>query len=430
MKTLSRFKSLVIAALFIFANIAAFSQSYEASKTLSKNIAVPADVTLKISNQSGDIDFTTTNDNTVSIQTEVKVNAKSKEDADKLIKAIENFDFNLNGKVLSIDTRFYKSMQSNNSKTTLTLNNGDKIRIKDFSISHKISIPKSANLNLENKYSDINMESLDGELSLQLYNTNLKGYIIYNDVVINGKYSKISFQKFTKNVDLNLYDTDIKFYECANLQLISKYSKVEVEKMDNVKAESYDDKYLLDEMNAFAIDAKYTDLKIRIGASTAEMELYDCDVYLEHANTLTFSGKYCDFKMAVNTLNISDSYDNDFYFYKVKDIKVTKSKYSKYLADWCSSVSINESYDDEIKINKLNPDFSGITLNGRYTKLNVTTGSVPFKIDVNMKYGKVDIPESIKISKHIEKSSQLEILGGESGGTVSIRGFDNTIVIK
>jgi len=68
----------------------------------------------------------TTNENTASIKTEIKVTANTKEEAGEVIRAVENFGFELTGKTLKIDTRFYKNMISNGFQKTMTLLNGEK----------------------------------------------------------------------------------------------------------------------------------------------------------------------------------------------------------------------------------------------------------------------------------------------------------------
>ena len=151
MKKLLHFKVSLFASAIMLASLVSFAQNYEANKTLNKSVNVSPFVIIDMQNSSGDLKFVVGNENTVSIKTEVHVEGKTEEDAQKLVKAIENFEFDLSGNRLSIDTRFYKSMNSINNKTTMTLSNGDKIHIKDFEISHEITMPKSAQLELENK---------------------------------------------------------------------------------------------------------------------------------------------------------------------------------------------------------------------------------------------------------------------------------------
>ncbi len=91
---------------------------------------------------------------------------------------------------------------------------------------------------------------------------------------------------------------------------------------------------------------------------------------------------------------------------------------------------MDDIYDDNIKIEKLNTGFTGLAINGKYGKIEINAGQVPFKVQFKIKYPKVDIPESVKITKQIKDNSDLELVGGESGGTISVEGYDMKVLIK
>ena len=424
------FKSLITATIFLIV-ISASAQSHEASKSLNKNAGVPENVTLEMSNQSADLKFFTTDDNVVKIKTDIKISGKSKEDVDKVIKAIEEFEFDLNGDVLNIDTRFYKSMHSVNNRRTITLLNGDKVRINEFKISHELHIPKTANLNLNNKYSDIFMQSLDGEADLNLYSSKLEAGDFSKNTIIATKYSKLFVQNFKKDIELDLYDSDLKFKKSGNVIVKSKYSKIEAEESGSIEAESYDDKYYIDNISDLKLNAKYSDLVSEAETNQLNLELYDCNIKLKSAKQCTFNGRYSELELGnVASLKIDDSYDNDFQLSKTKKVEIGKSKYSKYEMDENSGFKLDDSYDDDIIIDKVTSDFSEISLNGKYGNLAVDVGHVPFQLDFNIKYAKIDIPEDVNTIKHVEKSSQLELLANKSGGKIQVEGYDMKVVVK
>uniref|UniRef100_UPI003217FD59 hypothetical protein n=1 Tax=uncultured Draconibacterium sp. TaxID=1573823 RepID=UPI003217FD59 len=430
MKKHLHFKLILLAALLVFTSQTVLSQNYEAVKKLAKSAAVPDNLILNISNHSGDIDFTTTNENTVSIRTDIKVTTKTKEEANKLIRAIEDFEFELRGNTLNIDTRFYKNMNTINGKSTITLLNGDKLKIKDFEISHQITLPESTSLNLENKYSTITMGSLDGPAELNLYSSKLTAGSFASTVQIQSKYSKLYIENLNDKTKLNLYDSDIVFKAATNLEIQSKYSKFEGNTAGSLFINSYDDDFQIDEFSDLKMEAKYSDLVSVAVLNKLDLKLYDSDLKIESAKQGRFSGKYCELKLGnVKELEIPSSYDNDLYLGKTNSVTIDESKYSLYEIKSTSKLNLT-GYDDDVQIDRLNSDFQGISMNSKYGTLIVDTESVPVKIDAQMKYGKVDLPESIQVTKHIEKSGELEILAGERGETVLIRGYDNKVVIR
>ena len=357
------------------------------------------------------------------------MDARSREDAEKLMAAIEAFEFDLKGNRMNIDTRFYKSMNSINGRSTITLLNGDKVKIKDFEIRHEMNIPKSASLNLENKYSSVSIGEIEGENKLNLYNSELRAEGFQSTVELEAKYSKLHVEKFNDEATFNLYDTDIEFKTAGNITIESKYSKIEGIKAGNLKINSYDDKVLIDGFNNLKMEAKYTDLVSAAEIDKLSLDLYDCNLKIQSAKSVEFTGKYSDLELGkVKTLTIPESYDNNIYLDKTISIDIAQSKYSKYEIESTTKLSII-SYDDDIDIDQLNADFEGISFDGKYGKLIIGAGAVPFKIDAQMKYGKVDFPQSLSPTRHIEKSGELELLAGDKGNTIMIRGYDNTVAI-
>ena len=425
------FKTSLLAAVLVLASLLSFAQEYSTNKVLNRVVNVPSSVVIDMKNHSGDLKFSIGDGNSVSIKTEVHVEARTEEEAQKLVKAIEDFQFELAGNRLVIDTRFYKNMNSTNNKTTMTLNNGDKIHLKDFEISHEITMPKDAELDLENKYSHVILPSLEGEADLNLYSGKMTAADFNSKVKLSAKYSKISVGNFMGNTALELYDTDIEFKTSKDIEINSKYSKVEASKTGALESESYDDKFFIDEMESLTLNAKYSDLESKAALKTLNLELYDCVIAVKSAGSMNFNGKYSKLKVGdVQIVKMDDVYDSNVNFGKTGKVEIGKSKYSEFVMSDNAGLTIDDSYDDDVQISSLSSGFTGISINGKYTKLNVNSGSVPFKVDVMMKYGKVDIPSSIKTLKHIEKNSEVEIEAGSSGSPIMIRGYDNTVVIR
>ncbi len=431
MKTQLHFKPSIIFLALVFWASVSFAQDFEISKTLNKSETVAEGVVVDVSNHSGDIKFTISNNNTITIKTEINIDAKNEEDAKKLMKAINDFKFELQGNRLTIDTRFYKNMNSINGQViNLTLINGDKLKLKDFTISHEISMPASAKLRLENKYSNVSFPNLQGETQLNLYSSKLNAADFNSDLEIEAKYSKIYVGNIKGETSLELYDTNMEFENAASFDADCKYSSIEGNKTGNLNLVSYDDKFLINEFSNLKMEAKYSDFNSKSEAGEVVLDLYDCNLSISAAKRLKFSGKYSELKLGnVKTLEIGESHDNDIYLKHTQLITINESKYSSYSLSSASKFDIS-GYDDEVVIDRLNDNFEGISFDCKYGKLRLNSSSKPFQMDLAMKYGKVNLPDSFAPTTHIEKDSELEIKGGINGGTIYIRGYDNQIDIR
>lgn len=431
MKTMLHFKHSLVCFLLVFAITTNAATDYDGSKTVTKTAKVPAKISIQISNHTGDLKVSSSSESVVTLKTTIKIGGNSKQDVDKVIAEIDNFRFNLSGDVLDIDTRFYKNMNTINGKSTITLLNGEKVKIEDLRINHELSIPKSANLALNNKYSDIEMASLDGEMKFVIYSSKLLAASFAGNVALESKYSKIKIENIGGSSILNFYDTDIEMGTCKDLEIQSKYSKYDLQKAGVVKIEAYDDKINIAELTSLSLNSKYSDFTTTSAVKDLKLDLYDSNIKVKSVENVSFNGKYCDLYLGDISVGLktNESYDNNIYMGKVKNIEIGTSKYSLYEIGSVSNAAMNDIYDDNIKIAHLNPDFSGISFIGKYGKIEINAGSVPIRVDFNMKYPKVNIPENLKITKQIKDDSNMELVAGDSGGIIKARGYDMKVLI-
>lgn len=294
-------------------------------------------------------------------------------------------------------------MNTINNRSTITLHNGNKIRIKEFKITHQLEIPKTANIELNNKYSDIEMQALEGNAEFELYSSKLHSGNISKDVRIEAKYSKLFLKEITGDMNLDLYDSDIEFISSKSATIKSKYSKVDAEKIGSLILDSYDDKFYINEIDNLEFEAKYSYLVSKAKLTELKLNLYDSNIEIKSTIRGTFSGKYSDLKLGnVKELIIPSSYDNNIYLGITMDIQIDESKYCKYEIEEIAKLSL-VSYDDIVSISKLNSKFAGLSLKGKYTKLDVYAGSIPYQLNFKIKYPKIDIPESVKQLNTLKK---------------------------
>ena len=113
-------------------------------------------------------------------------------------------------------------------------------------------------------------------------------------------------------------------------------------------------------------------LESKAALKTLNLELYDCVIAVKSAGSMSFNGKYSKLKVGdVSKVKIDDMYDSNITFGKTGSVEIGKSKYSEFVMNDNAGFTIDDSYDDDIQISHLSKDFSGISINGKYTKLDV-----------------------------------------------------------
>lgn len=425
----NRFKITGFAIVLMLLPAFLSAQNFSTVKVLEKSVPVQGAPRVKMSNYSADLDIKTSGTSSISIKTEVKIEGGSSEDVAKFLKAIESFKFELEGSMLQIDTRFYKSMNSNGIRSTITLLNGDKIEIKKYEIRHTLIIPKSTALELDNKYGEINLEDLGGAANLTLYSSTLHAGNFSVPASFNAKYSKI-FMGHLEHVKFDLYDSDVMLKQCGDIQVTSKYSKFEAEKTGSMKIDSYDDDYSVRSAQGINAEAKYSDFEFTAGLMVVQLNLYDSNFKTTDLSACSYSGKYSELVLGnVNDLKIIDSYDDSFKAAKVGKAAVATSKYSDYIFNEASAFSLS-GYDDNISLASLGTGDGEINVTGKYTKLNITAGATPFQLDFKIQYPKIDLPDNLAISQKILEHDNLTLIANKTGKKIIVNGYDMTVDIK
>ncbi len=444
-KTTSRFKTgILLVALFILSGTS-FAQKYEASKNISKSAIIPKSAIIDINNQSGDLSIITTNDNKVLIHTTINVTGRTQEDVDKIIEAINNFEFKLSGNTFYIDTRFWKNMKTINGRSTMELNNGETVKFQDYSIHHELHIPATTNLILNNKYSDVDIQSFKGDAQLTMYNGKLKAESFTQPVKINLKYSKAELKNLA-NVSFELYDSDITIEKCSDVKINSKYSSFEAEKTGNLNIDSYDDNYTINTLENVSIKAKYSDFIFPSNGGDIEVDLYDSNIKLKSVKNISYSGKYSELVFGdASQLIIGSTYDDNIRIGNVKKLSIDQSKYSEFrLGDVgsfkigntyddsfvmgaCIEINIQESkytdihlnsiqkefiahsYDCQFYLNKIDPEFSEITVDGKYGEIQIGLPSnSEYRLFVKSTYFEPNFPNGM-LQKQVTKDHNTRI---------------------
>lgn len=424
--------------LFRFLSVAVFSalslvssaQDYETSKIIEKSGQIDQDASIELSNYSADLEIITTNNSEIKIRTEVIVSAKDKEDADKLIQAVENFDFKASGHLARINTHFYQNMKSVNGRTTMTLKNGEKIKLKNYKISHKVEIPATVNLDLRNRYSEMQLGTLKGKAQFGLYNCDVTAESFSESVKINAKYSKIRANDFGAGLNLDFYNSTLNFKTAQNIEGVFKYSKLQGESAGKLTLNSYNDKFHVETMTDLKFTAKYSEVVSSAKVNNCSLNLYDSNITIGGADEVDFSGKYCTLKLGeVGNCNISSSYDNSISTTKVNNLSIPTSKYSKYTMEEIGELRLT-GYNDKVQIKNITSEFQKISVDGKYVRLDVSAKSEPVRLECRMRYGKVSYPDNFEIKKHIDKDNMLEVIGGTGEGLIKVTGYDNLVVLQ
>jgi hypothetical protein len=203
----------------------------------------------------------------IRIDIKIVVDHKSGEEAEKLLKMV-TIDFSETSDVIKVVTNIEEGFGTSN----FWGNN------KKFSIDYKIILPKQINLKISHKYGNIFINEIAGltEIEHKYGNLNINKLSRGSEKPINTinlGYGNASIDQCAW-LKLNVsYSPDVTINLCKALIIVSKYSKVRIEKASSVVAESGYTNYNIGSVANFVITGKYGQFKIDNLTNKLEAEI-------------------------------------------------------------------------------------------------------------------------------------------------------------
>jgi hypothetical protein len=263
------YSNLMLLALVCLPSLAQ-SKSNEVSKKYDATYTVNEDATLLIHNQFGKISLITWDQNTVSIEVEVTVEASNEEKANR---KLEQIDIKMEGSESAVKVISELSKSGNF--------NGE------FSIDMVIKSPGTLALDLKNEFGDVVMTEWAGPADIDVeYGTLNANKFTHTEVSIELEFSKGTVGLFNQAVLELEYCDRFAVNKAKQIELDAEFSKVEIETVERLTAKN-----------------EYGDLEVG------------------SANRVNFSGEFCGFSL--DELFVSGTFKNEYAGIKI--MKVSKS---------------------------------------------------------------------------------------------------------
>ena len=284
-------------------------------------------------------------------------------------------------------------------------------------ISYYIKVPGGNKLKIKNSYKDIVMVGdFSGDVAITQYSAEVRG-TNFNTLSLNLKYGDARFQKLGA-ATMELYEQKLDIKELGPADITAKYSKLTLEKTEKLKVDAYESKFELGNCTSISGGMKYGGLKVSGRLNEGSLDTYELDTDLNEVGSLRFSkSKYGELRIEkVDVLELNESYEDDFTIRQLGKLTAA-TKYAKFeISELTGSIRI-DGYETDITLSTLSSDATGISMDGKYNKLNVSSGSRAMSLKAKVRYGNIDYPES-KMDRviYIKENSDLEMeLKSKSG---------------
>ena len=268
MKTL--FYKITLLLLFpaaVFANNGELKGKYTKEKTLNKEFSVSPNAMLKISNDYGNLDVTSWDQNRIVMQISIKVSGNNEE---KVIKKLESIDvdFESSSQMVSAKTTFNKGDRSWWEKWTNNINNNLKLEI-----NYTVKVPVTNSVDLNNDYGSITLDKIEGDANINCdYGQIILGELLGKNNDINIDYTNNSTIKYMKTGKIN---ADYSNFEVGSSEKINLNADYTQSKFKSVKAINYNCDYggiRIQNADKIIGNSDYVDTKIGSVSNTLNIE--------------------------------------------------------------------------------------------------------------------------------------------------------------
>ena len=343
---------LMIPALIFASSNNDWNGKHTKEKTIKKEYSVSKNATLKVNNSYGNVNMSTYEGSTVSIEVRIKTNGNDEEKVQEKLDDI-SVEFNGTASLVSAKTLFSKS--KSNSWWNWGKNNN-----VNMEINYIIKLPITNNVDLNNDYGNINLDRLKGRADIRcdygkittkelMAEANSFNFDYSNNCYfeyigsgsINADYSSYTVGK-TKNLDINADYTKSEVEVAENIEYNCDYGSVKINNVNNVNGNG--DYLTLRVGNVYknvSLKADYGSIKIE--NMTANAGNIDID---SNYNGITIgydTGYNFSFDIDLEYASLRDS--DDFEFSK-KRIESTDKYYQGYYgnANGGNNVRIRSDY--------------------------------------------------------------------------------------
>ena len=313
------------------------AQNYTYSNRIIKSFSVQKNATLDVYNKYGKIHFITWEKDSVNITIDYLLTASKQEKIEKMKQSVR-FDF--------VPSKYFVSAktQIGNKSDDIVQNINDMVTIfgSSIQIDYTIRIPADINLKIENKFGDIYIDDVAGNVSLKLSNGDLKA----NKLTGNANDLDLSFGNSSiTNIDnarITAIYEDVYIKSTNKISFNTKSSKITIDDVEDVKSISKRDKYYIGNMNSMSGNSTFSDFTIR---NLNDEMLFDFKYGNVHVDNISkkFSmikttSKYTDFRLYFDKTSSFDvdiaqtsgslNFSKDVFDLKQNTVVETKKTYS------------------------------------------------------------------------------------------------------
>lgn len=237
-------------------------ENVEKSKVIKREINnVSKSASIRLVNKFGDIDITTWNENKVVIEVTVKTSHSNEDKAQKALDAV-TISFKSTDNIIEAITKIegLKESKTVNYQDGRYVPKGGSTKTE---INYMVKMPSRNALNVSNKFGNIYINKLDGDLNADVR------YGFFKADQLNNAHNRIKlvFSRESSLGTVNVAKIDAKYssfvvQSVRNMDITSQFSHFDIEKVDTLDLNTQYDRVTVYKANVVYADSRFTTMQL------------------------------------------------------------------------------------------------------------------------------------------------------------------------
>lgn len=255
------------------------AQSHTDKRSVSRSFPASLETTLEVQNKYGKIQVVTWDQDSVAIDVDIYLTESS---ASKLRKLKEDVKIDFTGtNTYIIAKTMIKSESGRIASELKSISNTITGSNKRMEINYMVYVPEYMDVVLNNKFGDIYMDDLEGQVDIELSNGVLKANRLEGNSSISLSFAN-GMIKSLRSCTMKLSYSDLGLEEVSQLDLISKSSKLNVDSVNVLKIDSRRDKLYFQQVEYFYGKSNFSEVWIYDFLRESDVYMKYGELTIEH----------------------------------------------------------------------------------------------------------------------------------------------------
>jgi hypothetical protein len=242
--------NLLLLGVFAFGSDALF----EDSKVIKKTFKTSNDFELEINNKHGMVEIEPWDKDSISVEITITAESQKLERLNKMMDQV-NVRFTHHDDYLSVSTEWGSS--TNGMRVDLM----GLFDAQTITVNYKIRAPKNIDMEIENKFGDVQIDGCTGKFKLDLSHGSFTARKITYAKSIVVQYGNIKIKEITKG-DISSKFSDVSIDVAGDLNMDIASCDVEIEKIKSLVLKSLSDEVEIEEIQELSFSSSLSEIEI------------------------------------------------------------------------------------------------------------------------------------------------------------------------